>query len=101
LFAANGLSEISGLKLGTTQIYENGDFAVRIYPNPADDVLNIDFGKQQKISLLLTDVNGKAILNQRLTGLRNQLDISALGKGVYFLKLEGEGFLKIEKIIKQ
>jgi len=74
---------------------------VRIYPNPADDVLNIDFGKQQKISLLLTDVNGKAILNQRLTGLRNQLDISALGKGVYFLKLEGEGFLKIEKIINQ
>jgi hypothetical protein len=101
LFVTNGLSAISGLKLGATQVYEHGDFGVLIYPNPADDVINIDFSKQQEISAMLTDVNGKAVLAQKLTGLRNQIGISGLRSGVYFMKLEGEGFVKIEKIIKR
>jgi len=101
LFVTNGLSAISGFKLGATQIYEQGDFDVLIYPNPADDAIFIDFDQLREIEITLLDVQGKEVLKQKLTDLRNQVDISALRKGVYFLKLEGDGFIKIEKIIKR
>jgi hypothetical protein len=74
---------------------------VLIYPNPADDAIFIDFDQLREIEITLLDVQGKEVLKQKLTDLRNQVDISALRKGVYFLKLEGEGFLKIEKVIKR
>jgi hypothetical protein len=99
-FNPTGLSAISAFKLGATQIYEQGAFEVLIYPNPANSVLFIDFNTTSEISVSLNDVNGREVLRQTLSGLRNQLDISALRSGVYFMKLEGDGFVKIEKIIK-
>jgi hypothetical protein len=100
-FNPTGLSAISAFKLGATQIYEQGAFEVLIYPNPANSVLFIDFNTTSEISVSLNDVNGREVLRQTLSGLRNQLDISALRSGVYFMKLEGDGFVKIEKIIKR
>jgi hypothetical protein len=100
-FNPTGLSAISAFKLGATQISEQGAFEVLIYPNPANSVLYIDFNTTSEISVSLNDVNGREVLRQTLSGLRNQLDISALRSGVYFMKLEGDGFVKIEKVIKR
>jgi hypothetical protein len=100
-FMANGLSAISGLKIGATHIHEQGDFKVLIYPNPADDILFVDLDQLREIELTLHDAQGKEVNTQKLTDLRNQVDISALRKGVYFLRLEGEGLVKIEKIVKR
>jgi hypothetical protein len=100
-FMANGLSAISSFKFGATHIHEQGDFEVLIYPNPADDFLFIDLGKPRDVEMTIIDVQGKEVKKQNLNGIRNQLDISGLRKGVYFLRLEGEGLIKIEKIVKQ
>lgn len=86
--------------MGAIQIYEQDAFEVLIYPNPANSVIFIDFNAASEISVSMNDVNGREVLWQTLSGLRNQLDISALRSGVYFMKLEGDGFVKIEKIIK-
>ena len=101
LFTTNGLSAIGSFKLGTTQINESADYGVLIYPNPADDFLLIDLGKPRDVEMTLIDAQGKEVLKQILTSLRNQLDISALRSGVYFVKFEGQEFNKIEKIIKK
>jgi hypothetical protein len=101
LFVTNGLSAIAGFKLGATQINESEEFGVLIYPNPADDILFVDLDQLREIELTLHDAQGKEVARQLLTALRNQLDISGLRKGVYFLRLEGEGLFKIEKIVKQ
>jgi hypothetical protein len=101
LFVTNGLSAIAGFKLGATQINETVDNGVLIYPNPVDDFLFIDLDKPRELEVTILDVQGKEVTKQLFTGLRNQLDISALRKGVYFMKLEGDGFVKIEKIIKR
>jgi hypothetical protein len=100
-FMANGLSAISGLKIGATHIHEQGDFKVLIYPNPADDAVFIDFDQLREIEMTLHDAQGKEVKTQKLTDLRNQVDISGLRKGVYFLRLEGPGLVKIEKIVKR
>ncbi len=100
LFVTNGLSAIAGFKLGATQINETVDNGVLIYPNPVDDFLFIDLDKPRELEVTILDVQGKEVVKQMLTGLRNQLDISGLRKGVYFVKIEGQEFNKIEKISK-
>ncbi len=54
-----------------------------VYPNPAKDVLHIRSGDKATISL--TDVSGKAVLTQNITG-NADVNISSLQPGIYFLK---------------
>ena len=45
------------------------------------------------------DVTGKKVLNQRL--MTNQVDVSTLQNGVYFLRIENEGRSITRKFIKE
>ncbi|MCF8364868.1 MAG: choice-of-anchor D domain-containing protein [Bacteroidales bacterium] len=101
LFETNGLSLIDDLKLNTVGVAELNSFDARIYPNPASDKLFIDFENVQPVNVVLYDVKGQVVLEQNLTELRNQLDISKLRGGVYLIRLEGENIQKTERIIKK
>lgn len=71
----------------------------KLYPNPANDILNITNNENLKINALaLTDVNGREIKKQ--TSNFDYINISNLQKGIYFLKFETEKGNFIEKIIK-
>ena len=72
---------------------------VIIYPNPVDNILII------KTSAILTekiatvfDITGKKVYNQML--MTNNLDVSSLQSGVYFLRIESEGKSIKRKFIK-
>jgi len=101
LFVTNGLSLIDDLKLSAVNVTELNVFDVLIYPNPATDKLFIDFDRPQAVDVVLYDVKGQVVLEQSLTELRNQLDISTLRGGVYLIKLEGENIMKTERFIKK
>jgi|GEM_PF-1610690 len=101
LFVTNGLSLIDDVKFSAVNVSEFNSFDVLIYPNPATDKLYIDFDRPQAVDVVLFDVKGQVVLEQSLTGLRNQIDISTLKGGVYLIKLEGENILKTERIIKK
>jgi hypothetical protein len=61
-----------------------------IYPNPATDVLTIEAtGRDMAFELL--DVQGKAILRQRLQAQRQNMDVSHLPAGVYVAVLRQQG----------
>lgn len=71
-----------------------------IYPNPVKDVLTITTSAQiTDYIATVFDINGKRILNSKLTS--NQLDVSSLQGGVYFLRLESDGKSIKRKFIKQ
>jgi hypothetical protein len=65
-----------------------------VYPNPAQDVLNIQFdlAKSGNISYELLNTMGQRVINEQL-GQRNegsnihQINLSGLTKGIYLLKL--------------
>lgn len=101
LFHSNGLSMIEDLKVGATGIYEGSASDALIYPNPASNMLFIDFDVAGDVSAVIYDVQGHEVIETRLTELRNQVDISGLRNGVYLVKLEGNDLLKIERIIKK
>lgn len=73
---------------------------VSIYPNPVEAVLTIETSADltNKIATVF-DMNGRKVLNQKLT--TNTLDVSTLGSGLYFLRLESNGKSIKRKFIKK
>ncbi|WP_417871212.1 FG-GAP-like repeat-containing protein [Winogradskyella sp.] len=73
---------------------------ISIYPNPVDDVLKIKTSEilTEKIATIF-DVTGKRVFNQMITN--NELDVSKLQGGVYFLRIESNGRSLKRKFIKK
>jgi ELWxxDGT repeat protein len=80
--------------------------AFKIYPNPVKDVLNINYYQQTAsgISVTITDVDGRIMLNKYIEGSAgNQsipLSVKTLAAGTYFLRLNGDQSL-VKQFVKQ
>ena len=77
---------------------------VLVYPNPFKDNLTIELSlmDQRSVSMNILNLNGQRLLSERLTGIRNVIDVSTLPDGMYILLLKEEsGKTIVEKLIKQ
>lgn len=72
---------------------------VLLYPNPADDALEIQ-SDEELSACTVTNSLGQIILTQRLHGTRDRLDISRLAPGVYQVHLEGREMPAVLKFVK-
>jgi PKD repeat protein len=77
---------------------------VAIYPNPASDVINIDFvnNQNQVVELTLVDQFGRIVsnLNENNTGfIHNTINVNNLTNGVYFLNFTVGGYTKSERVV--
>lgn len=78
---------------------------VKIYPNPANNELNISLDKVDvgNIHIELIDLNGKLISNRIINTKSNHqitVDLNGIAKGVYQLKLSTETAFKTHRVIK-
>lgn len=82
--------------LGTSDFFKNN---FTVYPNPANDVINVsNLGNLEITKASITDVNGRIV--KEVNSSFETINISELNSGVYFLKintLEGSGTTKIVK----
>ncbi|WP_299362994.1 FG-GAP-like repeat-containing protein [Winogradskyella sp.] len=71
-----------------------------VYPNPVNDVLIIKTSTDltEKIATVF-DITGKRVYNQELSN--NEIDVSGLQGGVYFLKIESNGKSIRRKFVKK
>lgn len=78
---------------------------IRIYPNPANDVIVISGLKQgSNYELSIFNSLGTLVVNKMIendTNLKVRLDISGLLDGIYYLRLESNGKLFSIKVIVQ
>jgi hypothetical protein len=76
---------------------------VDVYPNPANNVVNINLtGFTGKSVVSMFDVNGRVVLHREMNTAKSQLDISALPAGVYMMRIRnGAKEVNMTKIIKQ
>jgi len=81
-------------------IEENSKDEVKIYPNPANDLITIQTKGTGTCSIEITKLNGQIVLKKNLTGKNSQIDISGFQKGVYILTVRSEDLIRTEKIIK-
>ena len=92
----------------TVDIEENkkNGFAVTVFPNPTNDILNIDFKTENDVntSIQLCDENGKILINENIKVLETsrKYDLKIFAAGLYFLKIKNDNdYLKTVKIIKR
>ena len=93
--AEAALDDIWIQTLGSVQDYET---SFSFYPNPVKDILYIQ-NKNNIFSLEIIDINGKIILSQIDKAKEIQVDISAISKGIYFIKIQDKEGSYTEKII--
>jgi PKD repeat protein len=74
---------------GITGINKDEIAQIKIYPNPATDVLSLSSQVQMK-SLVIFDVVGKQILAKELNDNFSRLSISGLEPGIYFINIKTE-----------
>lgn len=72
---------------------------ITVYPNPAADKVNLKVSNDMTFQVELFDVSGNLLLRSKG---ENSLDVSALSKGIYFVKfidISGKTF-QTEKLVK-
>ena len=78
-------------------IKENSVDNISIYPNPAKDYIFVK-AENEILQLFVYDLNGRALLSIPVNNKNARVDIKALNKGLYILKLDtekGEFFKKV------
>ncbi|WP_452225199.1 T9SS type A sorting domain-containing protein [Lacinutrix chionoecetis] len=83
----------------TLSVVENTIEGIKIYPNPASDILNIEMINAENISTVeIFNILGEQVLKSELNN--NKINVSELSKGMYLVKIISEnGNEGIRKII--
>ncbi len=80
-------------------VEENQIDTIKIYPNPTEGLIYISSKKEPIIGATIFDILGKKVL--QLDGNIQQLDISNLQNGMYFLQITTDTGAIVQKIIKE
>lgn len=86
----------------TTFLLENdGGFqGIKIFPNPAYSILNIEIANQNNLIYTIVDISGKTI-SHNISMKTDSIDISNLNSGVYFIILSNNYNSHTIKFIKE
>ena len=76
---------------------------VKVYPNPATDVVNISFEAGIYAKATLLDINGKVINTVSIVKVQNTatIDLSRVAPGTYLVQLTGANSKTVRKVIKR
>lgn len=112
----SGNSAMCSLYIGTNSInigfsepdYNEFESNLQIYPNPVNECVNISMesDQAQKVFISVENIEGRAVVEKEKfinTGRENyMIPFSGMASGVYFVKIQPEGFpVIVRKIIKQ
>lgn len=102
----NAVSYEAGLKSAKVKVGENTVLAlneVLVYPNPAENVLNITLTQAPEtcIKLNIYDLAGKHVIGTEIGSTESAIDISKLKKGAYILRTNNNGKNITKRFIKK
>ncbi len=72
---------------------------IRIFPNPTKNIVNIAFEEIGEYTTSIYDMNGGLILEKKMTGGTDTLDLNFLPKGIYMILIEYRGSILERKIM--
>lgn len=85
--------------LATGEVNVNPEKKILFYPNPSKGIVYLNNAEKIK-SIVLYDPSGRKVLEPKIKN--NQIDISKLNSGKYFIEIENsDGSKLFEKILKQ
>jgi hypothetical protein len=72
---------------------------VKIYPNPAETYVMIEIGNKNFSRIILSDLNGRSLMNTQINAVTQKINLEGLQKGIYFIRLSGEDGHVVRKLI--
>jgi hypothetical protein len=85
--------------VGINELQEPG---LSVYPNPATDNITIETsGTSKEICLEIVTIGGQELIKRQIAGLKTQIDVSNLPRGVYFVRITNDMTLKVGMFVKQ
>jgi hypothetical protein len=100
-YDTNGNAEILATKVVNVNL-ESAD-GISIFPNPAQDVVNVRFASGVFETVKLIDFNGKVLESKIIDVAQTEasFNITALSASTYIILLEGKGGATSKKLIKK
>ncbi len=89
------------VSLSTLGIAEANLLTFEIFPNPSQDFLTIQLPNEMiNGSIELFDYLGRSVKSKKISNIDNKLNLSNLNQGIYFVKVNSEGKMGVQKFIK-
>jgi hypothetical protein len=83
-----------------TGIAENSSDELSVYPNPCSTVVNCSFKDPVRDAMVyVSDLPGRVVYREKVSGSTIQIDLSGKSKGFYFLNVQFDGQFITKKII--
>jgi S-formylglutathione hydrolase len=73
---------------------------IKLYPNPARELLTIQTKGIEIYLIEIASLNGQLLFSSEMEGTTRQIDLSSFPKGVFFITLRAKDFVTTRKIIK-
>ena len=83
--------------VGVNEVEDN--LGLRVFPNPANEVINISLNKEVSATLTLLDVSGKVVRTQTLNGISTSINTASLNSGVYFVTINDGTSVSTQKVV--
>jgi len=74
---------------------------VKISPNPSNGIFNIKVTDNSKVSVLITDISGRTVLNSNVNKQDFTIDLTNQNSGIYFITLKINNKIYNSKLIKK
>ena len=105
IVTAQGCSDTSAcIAVHTVGINENTGWHFALFPNPANDVINLTSSEgMQQAEIMIFSTSGRIITVQsNISGNTHVMDVSALAAGVYYIKVvRKDGSASVSRFVKQ
>jgi Zn-dependent metalloprotease len=76
------------IKSAQKEMESNNSYKINIYPNPASDILNVDIKSLEEVeSISIISISGIEILKVNISDSHNEIDISNISSGIYFINI--------------
>ena len=74
---------------------------MNLYPNPANNNVQLSIaGVSGNVNCAILDMSGRVVYNQTINAeTTNNINLSSLAKGAYFVRITNKDFTKVEKLI--
>ena len=78
---------------------ENNATEIKVYPNPTKNVLFVETRLIASLpaKYIITNVTGQTLLSGHITDETQQIDVSGLAEGMYFVRIQGDEEFIIKK----
>jgi hypothetical protein len=73
----------------------------QLNPNPAKDIITVDFGKNQRFIMEVFNIIGACVMKREFNNGKNIIDISSLPSGTYVVRLIGDIYSVEKTLIKE